>query len=149
MRKLIMIFAALFISTAIFATEPTRPLPKNGTRVNLVFGKKKIPAVLNDSKTARALITKLPYTVSVSRYSHDFCGNIDMRDFPYEQKDVFHGWKNGDINITTTGDYISFLFAGENDGSRWGMVNLGVLDCPIEELSSLSGSYDVRIEKAE
>lgn len=38
------------------------------------FGDTVIPAVLNDSETARALIAKLPYTQHMSRYSHDFCG---------------------------------------------------------------------------
>ena len=61
MRKLIMIFAALFISTAIFATEPTRPLPKNGTRVNLVFGKKKMPSLEADLREPLEEIENLLY----------------------------------------------------------------------------------------
>lgn len=51
---------------------PTRLQPENGTKILMHFGDTVIPAVLNDSETARALIAKLPYTQHMSRYAHDF-----------------------------------------------------------------------------
>ena len=55
-------------------TMPTRVPMEGGTKINMHFGDTVIPGVLNDSETAKALIAKLPYTQTVSRYSHDFCG---------------------------------------------------------------------------
>jgi hypothetical protein len=52
---------------------PTRVI-KNGTNITMRFGSTVIPGILTESETAKALIAKLPYTVHVSRYSHDFCG---------------------------------------------------------------------------
>lgn len=57
------------------SSMPTRII-KEGTRINMHFGNTVIPGILNDGKTAQDLIGKLPVTVKVSRYSHDFCGVI-------------------------------------------------------------------------
>ncbi len=51
---------------------PTRVPAENGTKINMYFGDTLITGVLNDSETAKALISKLPITQHVSRYSHDF-----------------------------------------------------------------------------
>ena len=55
MRKFIAITTALLaLSAAAFAqTRASREIPKDGTKVNLFFGGKRIPAVLNGSTTAR------------------------------------------------------------------------------------------------
>lgn len=63
---------------------PTRLQPENGTKILMHFGDTVIPAVLNDSETARALIAKLPYTQHMSRYSHDFCGVT--KELPYREE---------------------------------------------------------------
>ena len=71
---------------------PTRVL-KEGTRINMHFGDKVIPGILNDSKTAQAFIEKLPLTVHESRYSHDFCGS--MGEFlPFDEEDESYYNKN-------------------------------------------------------
>ena len=50
---------------------PTRVL-KEGTKINMHFGDTIIPGILNDGYTAQALIDRLPITVRLNRYSHDF-----------------------------------------------------------------------------
>ncbi|MDO5537977.1 MAG: cyclophilin-like fold protein, partial [Desulfovibrionaceae bacterium] len=60
---------------------------ENGTPVTLTIGKTVIPATLNDSRTARALIARLPYTVKLHRYSHDYCGVMED-PLPYNEADV-------------------------------------------------------------
>jgi len=37
---------------------------ENGTTIKLIIGETVIPATLNDSKPAQALLDKLPYTLS-------------------------------------------------------------------------------------
>ena len=129
-------------------TMPTRKPMKNGTKINMYFGDTVIPGVLNDSETAKALIAKLPYTQSVSRYSHDFCGVTD--DLPFNENEVHYGWLNGDIDYATNAPYFTILFEEEESSEQYGyQVNIGVITCPLETISSLDGSYEVRIELAE
>lgn len=150
MRKLIAITTALLaLSAAAFAqTRASREIPENGTKVNLFFGDKRIPAVLNGSTTARELLARLPWSVRLTRYEVDFCGVIGAGDFTLHRDEVRRGWKNGDICFTADGTYFSVLFDGE-ERPGGDMVNVGVVACPLEELSALRGTFTVRIEKAE
>ena len=107
---------------------PTRVI-EDGTKINMYFGDTVVPGILNDSETAQALIEMLPYTVHMNRYSHDFCGVMDF---------------------ATDADYFTILFEDEESSEQYGyQVNIGVIDCPLENISKLTGSYDVRIELAE
>ena len=129
-------------------TMPTRKPMENGTKINMYFGDTVIPGVLNDSETAKALIAKLPYTQSVSRYSHDFCGVTE--ELPYNEDEVHYGWLNGDIDYATNAPYFTILFEDEESSEQYGyQVNIGVITCPLETISSLDGNYEVRIELAE
>jgi hypothetical protein len=129
-------------------TMPTRVPMEGGTKINMHFGDTVIPGVLNDSETANALIAKLPYTQTVSRYSHDFCGVTE--ELPYNENEVHYGWLNGDIDYATDAPYFTILFEDEAESEQYGnQVNIGVITCPLEEISKLEGSFDVRIELAE
>lgn len=127
---------------------PTRVI-EGGTKINMHFGETVIPGILNDSETAKALIEKLPYTVHMNRYSHDFCGVMD-EPLPYSEENVHYGWLNGDIDFATNADYFTILFEDEAHSEQYGyQVNIGVIDCELSEISSLQSSYDVLIELAE
>ena len=127
---------------------PTRRPMEGGTKINMYFGDTVIPGVLNDSETAKAIIAKLPYTQKVSRYSHDFCGVTEK--LPYSEDEVHYGWLNGDIDYATDAPYFTILFEDEDVSEKYGyQVNIGVITCPIENISSLEGDYEVRIELAE
>ncbi|MCH3951024.1 MAG: cyclophilin-like fold protein [Acidaminococcus sp.] len=124
----------------------TRIPPKNGTKINIRFGNDVvIKGVLNDSDTAKALIKKLPYTVHMSRYSHDFCGVTDK--LPYHEEEVHYGWLNGDIDYAIDAPYFTILFKDEKQSEQYGyQVNIGVITSPIADIDALSGSYDVTVE---
>lgn len=127
---------------------PTRVI-ENGTRINMRFGDVTVPGILNDSETARALIGRLPYTVRVNRYSHDFCGVMDD-PLPYSEENVHYGWLNGDIDFATDANYFTILFEDEENSEQYGyQVNIGVIDCELSRISKLRGSYEVLIELAE
>lgn len=131
-------------------TMPTRKLPENGTKINMHFGDTVIPGVLNDSDTAKALIEKLPVTVHLNRYSHDFCGPAGSLDLPYNEDEVHYGWLNGDIDYSVDAPWFTILFEDEENSEQYGyQVNIGVIDCPLADISALEGSYDVLIELAE
>jgi Uncharacterized conserved protein len=128
-------------------TIATRVL-KGGTKINMHFGNVVIPGTLNDSITAQDLISKLPYTVHVNRYSHDFCG-VMGDPLKYKENEVHYGWLNGDIDFATDANYFTILFEDEKKSEQFGyQVNIGKVDCKLSEISKLIGSYDVLIELA-
>lgn len=121
----------------------------NGTKIKMYFGNIVIPATLNDSDTAKALIKMLPYNISLSNYGNDFCGVMEQ-PLPYNEEDVHNGWLNGDIDFATDGNWFTILFDGEENSGDYGyQVNIGKIDCELEKISSLRGSQQVRIELAE
>ena len=124
---------------------PTRLPPENGTKILLHFGDTVIPGVLNDSETAQALISRLPYTQHMSRYSHDFCGVTE--DLPYNEEEEHYGWLNGDIDYATDAPYFTILFEDQDESEIYGsQVNIGVITCSLADIAALHGSYDVLIE---
>ena len=128
---------------------PTRVI-ENGTKINMHFGDTVIPGVLNDSDTAKALIEKLPYTVHMSSYSHDFCGTLPEDFLPYNEDEVHYGWLNGDIDYAIDAPYFTILHSDEENSEQYGyQVNIGVITCELAKIRELSGSYDVLIELAE
>ncbi|WP_218619236.1 cyclophilin-like fold protein [Paenibacillus sp. P46E] len=127
---------------------PTRVL-EGGTKINMHFGDVVIPGTLNDSITAQDLISKLPYTVHVNRFSHDFCGVMDD-PLEYSEEDVHFGWLNGDIDFATDANYFTILFEDEEKSEQYGyQVNIGKINSKLSVISELKGSYDVLIELAD
>jgi len=121
---------------------------ENGTKIKLTVGDAVIPAVLNDSKSAKALIARLPYTVRLQKYAHDYCGV--MRDpLPYDASDARKGWLNGDIAFAIDGNYFTILYKEEEVSRQYdGIVTLGVLDAPLSIMDTLETSISVGIALA-
>ena len=127
---------------------PTRVL-ENGTKINMHFGDTIIPGMLNDSDTAKALIEKMPYTVHMSSYTHDFCG-VMQEELPYNEDELHYGWLNGDIDYAIDTPYFTILHSDEESSEQYGpRVNIGVLTCEFDKIRNISGDYDVLIELAE
>ena len=125
----------------------TRQL-ENGTKVNLIVGQTVIPALLNDSKSSRELISRLPYEVKLNKYTHDYCG-VMTQPLSYDQKDVHNGWQNGAIDFATDGNYFTILYRDEDISKQFGFqVNLGVIKAPIAVMDSLPANITLRIELA-
>lgn len=119
---------------------------EGGTKINLVVGETIIPGVLNDGKSSRALIAKLPYTVRMQRYEHDYCGV--MKDtLPYNKDDMRNGWLNGDISFAVDGNYFTILYKDEYISQQFdGIVNMGVISAPLSVMDTLDRTISVRIE---
>lgn len=121
-------------------------MSENTTDIQLIVGETVIPAVLNDSKPAQALLAKLPYTVRLQRYEHDFCG-VMSDSLPYDKTSLRSGWKNGDIAYAVDGNYFAILYKDEEISQQFdGMVTMGALDCEPSIMETLNGSISVRIE---
>lgn len=121
---------------------------ENGTKIKLTVGDAVIPAVLNASRSAQALIARLPYTVRLQKYAHDYCGV--MRDpLPYDAADARKGWRNGDIAFAVDGNYFTILYRGEEISRQYdGIVTLGVLDAPLSIMDTLETRISVGIALA-
>lgn len=122
---------------------------EGGTKVTLTVGDVEIPATLNDSITAQDLISRLPYTVSLRRYSHDYCG-VMSEPLEYQEEDVHYGWLNGDIDFARNADYFTILFEDEENSEVHGhQINIGKVDCELSVLRELDSNIEILIELAE
>ena len=116
------------------------------TPIKLIVGETVIPAYLNDSKPAQALLGKLPYTVKLQRYEHDYCG-VMSDPLPYDMAELHSGWKNGDIAFAVNGNYFAILYKGEEISQEFdGMVTMGALTGDSAIMDTLDGGISVRIE---
>jgi hypothetical protein len=121
-------------------------MTENNNSVRLIIGETVIPAVLNASTPAKALWAKLPCTVRLQRYEHDYCGVMN-EPLPYDASELRRGWENGDIVYAVNGNYFAILYKDEDISQQFdGMVTMGALDCDLSLMDTLSGSITVRIE---
>lgn len=119
----------------------------DGTAVKLIVGSTAIKATLNDSVSARDLISKLPYTVRVNRSSVDYCGVLSQ-PLKNDKSEAQPGWENGEISYIPGADYIAFFFDGEDESASYGYEQHIV--GKVDDLAALKawpqGSIEVRIE---
>ncbi len=121
---------------------------EGGTAITLTIGDTVIPATLNDCKSSQDLISRLPYTVKLHHYSHDYCG-VMSDPFAYDEADVHNGWLNGDIDFATDGNYFTILYKDEDISQQFGyQVNLGVIDAPLSVMDTLGSDITITIELA-
>ncbi len=119
-----------------------------GTPITLTIGNTVIPATLNGSKAAKDLLSRLPYTVTLRHFAHDYCG-VMKEPLAYDAKDVHNGWMNGDIDFATDGNYFTILYKDEDISQQFGyQVNLGVINAPLSVMDTLSDEITVKIELA-
>jgi hypothetical protein len=119
------------------------------TAITLTIGNTVIPAVLNNTVSARDLISRLPYTVKLTRYSHDYCG-VMSNPLKFDQKDVRSGWCNGDIHFATDGPYVVLFFGDEENSKQFGhQIHIGHINADAKVLENLRNrTIDVLIQVA-
>lgn len=139
--------AAASPSGAGFAT---RPAYKNPTHVTFTIGKTVIPVTLNDSVSAKDLISRLPYTITLQRYPHDFCATMED-PLKYDPKDVHAGWMNGDVDFALTGPYFTILFENQKGSESFGrdQVNIGRIEGPLSQVADLHSDITIKIARAD
>ena len=154
MKYITKILTVAALISAVYATaamaEPASRVLNEGTRITITAGDVVIPAILNDSVTSQDLISKLPYTMTSRRYSHDYCG-VMPDPLVYNEEDVHYGWLNGDLAFARDSDYFVMFFADEENSSVYGhQITLGKINADLEVLRGLpSGSIQIIIALAE
>lgn len=120
----------------------------NGTAITLTIGDTVIPATLNDSTSSQDLLSRLPYSVSLRRYTHDYCGVMDD-PLEYDEADVHRGWLNGDLGFARDGDYFVIFFDDEEISKKFDhQITLGKVDVDLSVVKALGDSIEVTIELA-
>ena len=121
---------------------------EGGTPITLTIGNTVIAATLNDCKASKDLLSRLPYTVKLRHFTHDYCG-VMKEPLSYDEKDVHNGWMNGDIDFATDGNYFTILYKDEDISQQFGhQVNLGVINAPLSVMDTLSDDITIKIELA-
>ena len=122
---------------------------KGGTKIIITIGSNKMPATLNNCKSSRELISRLPYTMNVHRHSHDFYG-VMQHSLSYDPSEVHNGWLNGDIDFATNGNYFTIFFDDEENSKQFSyQVDIGKVDCKLSVIRNLKGNdYKILIESA-
>lgn len=116
------------------------------TEVTLSVNGVDVKALFNNSKTAQDVLSKLPYTVKLSRYEFDYCGLIDS-PLAFDEADKHNGWKNGDICLA--GPYFTILFDGEEQSaSHTGLVKMGEVTGDLSVIRNLSDSVELTVKQA-
>lgn len=122
------------------------PTQKETSTVILSIGDSKIKASLNDSKSAIDLLSRLPYTITLSRYEFDYCG-IMPETLDYNEADKHNGWQNGDI--CQAGNFFTILFAGqEQSDSHTELIRIGRIEGDLSEVKKQGESIKLRIDLA-
>jgi hypothetical protein len=133
--------------TAGISDMATRVI-ENGTAITLTIGDTVIPATLNNSTSSKELISRLPYTVHVSKYAHDYCG-VMKEPLKYDEADVHNGWMNGDIDFARDANYFTILYEDEETSKQFGdQINLGKIDNDLSVIKGLGSSIDILIQLA-
>lgn len=115
------------------------------TAITLTVGETVLEGYLNDNRSARDLISRLPVTVSLNRGTHDYCGDITPA-LAYDESDVQNGWKNGDLAFWTAGnDFVIFHSDEENSSATGDIVNIGAVTSDLETVRSLGQHIDVTV----
>lgn len=143
------ILALLLLGRPSFAAgDHSSRIIENGTKVNIIIGDTVIPATLNNGKTAKALLARLPFSMKLHKYAHDYCGVMDD-PLPYDEKDVHNGWLNGDIDFARDGNYFTILYEDEEKSKQYGhQINIGKIDGPLSVIKNMGQDIELRIEPA-
>ena len=115
------------------------------TAITLTVGETVLDGYLNNNRTARDLISRLPVTLNLNRGSHDYCGGV-VPALSYDEDNVQNGWKNGDLAYWTAGnDFVIFYSDEENSSSTGNIVNIGAVTSDINTVRSLGDNINVTV----
>ncbi len=105
-----------------------------------------ITATLNQSSCAKDLIKRLPCTVKLQKYQHDYCGIITP-PLAYTAEELHNGWRNGEVAFAADGSYFTILYKDEEISQQYGnLVTLGMLNDDPAVMDSFDNEISIQIE---
>ena len=142
MKNLFILFSLVIISIVCSLTIYSQE--EQQTPITLPIGNKILEGYLNNSISAKSLISQLPLTITLNDSDNDFCGgNLNIK---YNEKDIQNGYKDGDIMFwTPANNFVIFVDDEENSFDTGNLVSLGHITSPKEQLKELNGKITVTI----
>ena len=115
------------------------------TEITLTIGTSVIPAELYDCRASRDLVGRLPYSIRLQKYDHDYCG-IMVQPLAFDMSDLRKGWSNGDLAFAAEGNYFAILYKDEEISQQYGnLVTLGRITVDPAIMDTLAGEIRVTI----
>lgn len=117
------------------------------TEIVLDFEGNQVAAVLDNSETTQGFLTRLPLTVSMSRYGdREYYAAIP--ELP-ENGEEIPDFENGDITYYTTGKSLAIFFGNADSSSQADLIRMGRITSDLEIFQELPDTVDVTIALAE
>lgn len=149
--RTVLLSIALLLTACSSSGEDNEPITrgdndmkKEQTYVKIKMAENEIPAVLNNTLVAQEFVKGLPFTVTVSKSTFDFCGSADT--LPSDPDEHQIGWKNGDIGYSR--GWFALFHSGEEQSSSYTneMIIGHIDDAYIETLRSMKGSLEITVK---
>ena len=140
----VMSFTFVFSSQAQTSNAVSKGSAEDSTKITLTIGNKVIPAILYNNTTSKALIERLPVTVSLNRGPVDYCGGISPIN--YEKEDLQAGYRTGDLAYWIPGkDFVIFTETEETSSGVPELVIIGQISSDIAQIKALGSTIKVTI----
>ena len=117
------------------------------TEIELAFGDTVMTAVLDDSKTSRAFIRKLPLTLTMNRYA-DREYYAALGELP-ENGTAIDDFENGDVTYYTDGKSLVIFFGNADTSSQDGLIRMGRITSDLSLFDTVGESAEVTISLSE
>lgn len=95
------------------------------TEVTMKIDGESVPVVFNDTKTAKVVLSKMPFTISFTSSGVDYCGSLG--NIEHDESDLHRGWAKGDIVYMTRSGWLS-IFTGMQNSVVPGNVTVAHID---------------------
>lgn len=144
MKKFIFIIMVLILSFSMALAEEK----EKAVDITLTIGDTVIPAKLNHTVASNDLLSRLPYTVTVSRGSVDFCGDIG-EPLHYSESDFQYGWQYGDFMWMPNGNWFVIFIDGIETYAKKNWLVLGHMGPEWEAIKNMQGTIQIKIARAD
>lgn len=117
------------------------------TEIILDFGGTRVTAVLDNSETTQAFISRLPLTLSMSRYAdREYYAAIP--ELPENGEDI-PDFENGDITYYTAGKSLAVFFGNAESSSQGDLIRMGRITSDLDAFNNMADTLEVTISLAE
>lgn len=117
-------------------------------RIVMHFEDAAVTLELVEGAASRALLARLPLVLRMTCGGIGVCGQLSF-ELPHDAASVHAGWRDGDVNYSPAGGWLALFFDDEENSARYGsQLTLGRIEGPLDVVRSLSGIFDVLIERA-
>lgn len=117
------------------------------TDITLSFGDAVITATLDHSETSSAFMSRLPVTLTMSRYAdREYYAAIETLP---ENGNAIADFENGDVTYYTTGKSLAIFFGNADSSSQDGLIRMGKITSDLSLFDRIGDRVEVTISLLE